>query len=105
MPWCLMSGFAQKTRHWATSEPVGLNQKMASGPGVPVTYPLGPDAEGLIMYTQDGYMSAQLMRSDRPDSDQPDTAGGTAAQHAAAAAATSPARTPWTRPPASFTTK
>jgi hypothetical protein len=100
-----MSGFAQKTRHWATSEPVGLNQKMASGPGVPVTYPLGPDAEGLIMYTQDGYMSAQLMRSDRPDSDQPDTAGGTAAQHAAAAAATSPARTPWTRPPASFTTK
>jgi Lipocalin-like domain len=86
MLWCLMSGFAQKTRHWATSEPVGLNQKMASGPGAPVTYPLGPDAEGLIMYTHDGYMSAQLMRPDRPDYDQPDTAGGTAAQHAAAAA-------------------
>jgi hypothetical protein len=54
--------------------------------GGPVTFPLGPDAVGLIMYTQDGYMSAQLMRPDRPDYDQPDTAGGTDAQHAAAAA-------------------
>jgi hypothetical protein len=26
------------------------------------TYPLGPDPIGLIMYTEDGYMSAQLMR-------------------------------------------
>jgi len=54
--------------------------------GGPIGYPLGPDAEGLIMYTHDGYMSAQLMRVDRPAYDQPDTAGGTAAQHAAAAA-------------------
>ena len=30
-----------------------------------VTYPLGAHAEGIIMYTSDGYMSAQLMRSDR----------------------------------------
>jgi Lipocalin-like domain len=30
-----------------------------------VTYPLGPDAQGIIMYTPDGYMSAQLMRSGR----------------------------------------
>ena len=28
-------------------------------------YPLGVDAKGIIMYTPDGYMSAQLMRSDR----------------------------------------
>jgi Lipocalin-like domain len=28
-------------------------------------YPLGPDARGIIMYTADGYMSAQIMRSDR----------------------------------------
>ncbi|WAJ43719.1 lipocalin-like domain-containing protein [Mycobacterium sp. Aquia_216] len=54
--------------------------------GGPVSYPLGPDALGLIMYTHDGYMSAQLMRPDRPDYEQPDTAGGTEAQHAAAAA-------------------
>jgi hypothetical protein len=52
----------------------------------PVTYPLGPDAVGLIIYTQDGYMSAQLMRPSRPEYDRPDTAGGTDAQHAAAAA-------------------
>jgi Lipocalin-like domain len=33
--------------------------------GSNVTHPLGVDAEGIIMYTPDGYMSAQLMRSDR----------------------------------------
>jgi len=43
----------------------------------PATHPLGPDAQGLIVYTHDGYMSAQLMRCDRPDYDQPDTGGGT----------------------------
>ena len=34
--------------------------------GGPTTYPLGPDALGLIMYIGDGYMSAQLMRRGRP---------------------------------------
>jgi hypothetical protein len=33
--------------------------------GSRVSYPLGPDAQGIIMYTPDGYMSAQLMRADR----------------------------------------
>ena len=28
-------------------------------------YPLGAEAQGIIMYTPDGYMSAQLMRSGR----------------------------------------
>jgi hypothetical protein len=28
-------------------------------------YPLGIDAHGIIMYTPDGYMSAQIMRSER----------------------------------------
>jgi hypothetical protein len=41
--------------------------------GSPVIYPLGPDAVGLIMYTPDGYMSAQLMRPHRPDYDHPGT--------------------------------
>jgi hypothetical protein len=36
--------------------------------GSKVTYPLGVNAQGIIMYTPDGYMSAQLMRSDRPHS-------------------------------------
>ena len=29
-------------------------------------YPLGKDAAGFIMYTHDGYMSAQLMAQGRP---------------------------------------
>ena len=33
--------------------------------GATVSYPLGVDAKGIIMYTPDGYMSAQLMRSGR----------------------------------------
>jgi hypothetical protein len=33
--------------------------------GSEVIHPLGVDAKGIIMYTPDGYMSAQLMRSDR----------------------------------------
>lgn len=53
--------------------------------GGPVTYPLGRDAVGLIMYTSDGYMSAQLMRHERSAYDQPDIAGATTAQAAAAA--------------------
>jgi Lipocalin-like domain len=43
--------------------------------GGPITYPLGPDALGLIMYTGDGYMSAQIMRRDRPAFDRPETDG------------------------------
>ena len=34
--------------------------------GSELIYPLGVDAQGIIMYTPDGYMSAQLMRSGRP---------------------------------------
>lgn len=30
-------------------------------------YPLGENAQGIIMYTPDGYMSAQLMTPDRPE--------------------------------------
>jgi hypothetical protein len=54
--------------------------------GGPITYPLGPDALGLIMYTGDGYMSAQIMRPDRPAYDRPETDGGTPEQAEAAAA-------------------
>ena len=53
--------------------------------GGPVTFPLGRAAAGLIMYTTDGYMSAQLMRSGRHDYDQPDIGGGTIQQAAGAA--------------------
>jgi hypothetical protein len=50
-----------------------------------VSYPLGPDPVGIIMYTPDGYMSAQLMRRDRPAYDRAITGGGTTEQLAAAA--------------------
>ncbi|HET7314695.1 lipocalin-like domain-containing protein [Salinisphaera sp.] len=33
--------------------------------GSPTTYPLGENPKGLILYTPDGYMSAQLMAPDR----------------------------------------
>lgn len=33
--------------------------------GAEARYPLGPDARGIIMYTPDGYMSAQIMRVNR----------------------------------------
>jgi Lipocalin-like domain len=40
--------------------------------GSDVTYPLGVDARGIIMYTPDGYMSAQIMRAGRTPFDRDD---------------------------------
>jgi hypothetical protein len=54
-------------------------------PDGPVRYPHGEDAEGLIMYTPDGYMSAQIQSSGRPNYDRPVAGGGTTDQAAAAA--------------------
>jgi len=34
--------------------------------GRPPEHPLGPDARGFIMYTDDGHVSALLMRGERP---------------------------------------
>jgi hypothetical protein len=39
--------------------------------------PLGPTPRGIIMYTPDGYMSAQLARPDRPDFASGDLFDGT----------------------------
>ena len=74
--------------------------------GGPVTFPLGRDAVGLIMYTPDGYMSAQLMRSGRHGYDEPDIDGGTVQQAAAAAEGYLAYSGPYesTSRPASFTT-
>jgi hypothetical protein len=44
--------------------------------GSGMAYPLGVDARGIIMYTPDGYMSAQIMRSDRTPSDRDDAGDG-----------------------------
>ncbi len=50
-----------------------------------VFYPLGPEACGFIMYTNDGYMSATLMRPNRIKFESADMMGGTPDEHAAAA--------------------
>ncbi|HUN36387.1 MAG TPA: lipocalin-like domain-containing protein [Trebonia sp.] len=49
-------------------------------------HPLGPDATGIIMYTADGYMSAQIMRPGRRDYDL--LGGDSSDPEPAAAAAT-----------------
>ncbi len=51
-----------------------------------VSHPLGIDPVGTIVYTADGFMSAQLMRRDRPAYDRPWPTGGTAEQLVSAAA-------------------
>ena len=53
--------------------------------GSNVHYPLGSDARGIIMYTANEYMSAQIMRSDRPQFHTGDLAAGDNEELAAAA--------------------
>jgi hypothetical protein len=50
-----------------------------------VRYPLGDDATGLILYTPDGFMSAQIQASGRPAYADDDVDGGTLEEAAAAA--------------------
>jgi hypothetical protein len=48
-------------------------------------YPLGENAKGIILYTPDGYMSAQLMRVGRPEFASGDWFRGTLDEYRAAA--------------------
>jgi Lipocalin-like domain len=50
-----------------------------------VTYPLGEDAEGLIMYGDDGYMFVAIMRARRVPFDAGDLLRGSAEEKAQAA--------------------
>jgi len=61
-----------------------LESYVSESDGV-VDEPLGARPVGIIMYTDDGYMSAQLMRRDRPAYDGAVTGGGTPDQMATAA--------------------
>ncbi|MYA59288.1 MAG: lipocalin-like domain-containing protein [Chloroflexi bacterium] len=45
--------------------------------GDEVSYPLGEDASGYIMYTPDGYMSVLIMAAGRPNFESDDILGGT----------------------------
>lgn len=50
-----------------------------------VSYPVGQDAVGYIMYTEDGYMSANLMKANRPNFAVGDLLGGTTEEKVRAA--------------------
>jgi hypothetical protein len=45
-------------------------------------YPMGPDAQGIIMYTPDGYMSAQLLTPGQKPFGENEIGGGTEAEWA-----------------------
>jgi hypothetical protein len=51
-----------------------------------ISYPLGRDAVGLIIYTDDGYMSVAIMGAARPSFAAGDLLGGTSEEKARAAA-------------------
>jgi hypothetical protein len=50
-----------------------------------VVYPLGPDPEGYIMYTDDGFMSVTMVAADRTPHASGDLKGGTEEEKIAAA--------------------
>jgi hypothetical protein len=49
-----------------------------------IDYPLGPDAVGLLIYTDDGHMSVSIARSRRPHFAAGDLLGGTGDEKARA---------------------
>ena len=62
-----------------------VSYEVRSDDGRRVIYPLGKDAKGYILYTPDGYMSAQIMQLDRPPYHAADHRGGTDEESAQAA--------------------
>jgi hypothetical protein len=62
-----------------------LQEYSATAEDGSVVYPMGGDATGLIIYTPDGYMSAQLMTRGRPPYAAADPQGGTCEEESAAA--------------------
>ena len=61
-----------------------LQEYTATAEDGTITFPMGEDATGLIIYTPDGYMSAQLMVQGRPAYASGDMEGGTAEERRAA---------------------
>jgi hypothetical protein len=62
-----------------------VSYESSSVEGGDIGYPLGPNATGLIMYTHDGHMSAQIMAGGRPAYADGDVHGGTEKERATAA--------------------
>jgi hypothetical protein len=80
----------------ATADPQSLRERLVGswrlvsyearhGDGRPAAYPLGEDAKGYILYTANGFMSAQIMRLDRPLYQADGLSDGTDAESAEAA--------------------
>jgi len=66
-----------------TWRPVSWELRDAAGT---TSYPFGREALGYLIYAADGYMSATLMRPDRPRFGAADILGGAVTEQAAAAA-------------------
>jgi hypothetical protein len=62
-----------------------VSYEVRSDDGRRIIYPLGKDAKGYILYTPDGYMSAQIMQLDRPRYQAADPGRGTDEESAQAA--------------------
>ena len=62
-----------------------VSYEVRDADGALVGYPLGDDATGYLLYTADGFMSAQIMRLDRPRYQAGGIGDGTDAESADAA--------------------
>ena len=62
-----------------------VSYESSSVEGGDTAYPLGPNASGMIMYTHDGRMSAQIMAGGRPAYADGAVHGGTVKERATAA--------------------
>ena len=62
-----------------------LSWEIRSVDGQKISYPLGKDAVGYIIYTQDGYMSVAISRPNRQEFGTGDLLGGSAEEKAQAA--------------------
>ena len=61
-----------------------MRWEIAYGDGRPATYPYGPDATGLIVYTHDGTMSACIARAGRAPLSSPSVRSAPEAERLAA---------------------
>ena len=62
-----------------------ISWEIRSVDGQKISYPLGKDAVGYIIYTQDGYMSVAISRPNRQEFTAGDLLGGSAEEKAQAA--------------------
>src|SRR5579862_2803624 len=74
-----------KTLHDSLVGAWELQEYSVTGEDGTVFYPMGRDVRGLIIYSPDGYMAAQIMKSGRPPYAAGDMQGGTSEELSTAA--------------------